>query len=136
MKHAGSIHEDPLLLSREGRARLSVNRHSADHREMDFSLTPEQIQFRDEVRTWLRANVPPDWGNRPLFGPDSPEELYGFLRQWQRSLSDAGFLGLTWPKEYGGRGLSYMEELIFNEEMALAKAPPILNLLEIGRAHV
>ena len=98
---------------------------------MDFSLAPEQIQFRDEVRTWLRANVPPDWGNRPLFGPDSPEELYGFLRQWQRSLSDAGFLGLTWPKEYGGRGLSYMEELIFNEEMALAKAPPILNLLGI-----
>ncbi len=98
---------------------------------MDFSLTPEQIHFRDEIRAWLRSNVPSEWGGRPLFGPDSPEELYGVLREWQRKVFDAGFLGLTWPKEYGGRGLSYVEELIFNEEMVLAKAPPILNLLGI-----
>jgi len=98
---------------------------------MDFSLTAEQVQFRDEVRGWLRANVPPDWGSRPLFGPDSPIELHRFLRDWQRRLFGARFLGLTWPKEYGGRDLSYMEELIFNEEMAEAKAPPILNLLGI-----
>jgi alkylation response protein AidB-like acyl-CoA dehydrogenase len=47
---------------------------------------------------------------------------------------DAGLVGLTWPKEYGGRGLTFMEELILHEEMALAKAPPILNILAIGMA--
>ena len=98
---------------------------------MDFALTPEQGQFRDEIRAWLRANLPADWGSRSAMGPDSPAELFSFLRQWQRKLFDAGFLGLTWPKEYGGRGLSYMEELIFNEELALVQAPPILNLLGI-----
>ncbi len=61
-------------------------------------------------------------------------EVYGFLREWQRRLYEAGFLGLTWPKEYGGRGLSFMEELIFHEELALAKAPPILNIIGIGMA--
>ena len=50
---------------------------------MDFSLTLEQARFRDEVRSWLRSNVPGDWESRPLFGPESPEELYGFLRDWQ-----------------------------------------------------
>jgi alkylation response protein AidB-like acyl-CoA dehydrogenase len=47
---------------------------------------------------------------------------------------DAGFMGLTWPKEYGGRGLTFMEEMILQEEIALAKAPPVLNILAIGMA--
>src|SRR3972149_9992839 len=98
---------------------------------MDFSLTLEQARFRDEVRSWLRSNVPGDWESRPLFGPETPEALYGFLRDWQRRLFGAGFVGPTWQMEYGGRDRSYMEELIFNEEVALAKAPPILNLLGI-----
>src|SRR5438128_6774230 len=61
-------------------------------------------------------------------------EAYQFLRDWQRTLYDAGFVGLTWPKEYGGRGLTFMEELILHEEMALAKAPQILNILGVGMA--
>src|SRR5437773_1916463 len=61
-------------------------------------------------------------------------EAYQFLRDWQRTLFDAGFVGLTWPKEYGGRGLTFMEELILHEEMALAKAPQILNILGVGMA--
>ena len=47
---------------------------------------------------------------------------------------DAGFVGLTWPKESGGRGLTFMEEMILQEEMALAKAPPVLNILAVGMA--
>ncbi|MBI2544542.1 MAG: acyl-CoA dehydrogenase family protein, partial [Candidatus Rokubacteria bacterium] len=61
-------------------------------------------------------------------------EAYKFLRDWQKKLYDAGFIGLTWPKEYGGRGLTFMEEFILHEEMALAKAPPVLNILGIAMA--
>ncbi len=100
---------------------------------MDFSLTPEQDTFRQTVRAWLKANIPREWrhigsSEIPRFG------AYELLRTWQRSLYDAGFIGLTWPKEYGGRGLTFMEELILAEEMALAKAPPILNVLGVGMA--
>ncbi len=102
---------------------------------MDFSLTREQDAFRDEVRRWLEANMPDDWSRRLLASADVPRpEAYAFLRQWQRRLYDAGFIGLTWPTEYGGRGLTFVEELILHEEMALAKAPPILNILGVGMA--
>jgi len=102
---------------------------------MDLTLTPEQRAFREEVRVWLERNLPAEWTSRVVAGPDVPRpEVYGFLRQWQRKLYEAGFLGLTWPKEYGGRGLTYVEELILHEEIALAKAPPILNILGIGMA--
>ncbi|MGH7268174.1 MAG: acyl-CoA dehydrogenase family protein, partial [Candidatus Rokuibacteriota bacterium] len=75
---------------------------------MDFTLSPEQEAFRDEVRAWLRANLPPDWASRPV--TDIPRaEMYEFGRIWQRKLYDAGLLGITWPKEHGGRGLTWME---------------------------
>jgi alkylation response protein AidB-like acyl-CoA dehydrogenase len=102
---------------------------------MDFTLTPEQQSFRDEVRGWLSRNLPPGWLERHQRGSEALRpEAYAFLRDWQRKLYDAGLVGLTWPKEYGGRGLSFMEEIILHEEMALAKAPPILNILAIGMA--
>ncbi len=100
---------------------------------MDFSLTPEQQAFRQTVRAWLRDNIPREW--KHVGSSEIPRvEAYELLRKWQRSLFDAGFIGLTWPKEYGGRGLTFMEELILQEEMALAKAPPILNVLGVGMA--
>ncbi len=102
---------------------------------MDFTLTPEQQSFRDEVRDWLNKNLPKDWVARLRQGSDVPRpEAYEFLRGWQRLMYEAGFVGLTWPKEYGGRGLTFMEEMILQEEMALHKAPPVLNILAIGMA--
>ena len=102
---------------------------------MDFSLTPEQDAFREQVRAWLKENIPRDWSRRVMASAEVPRpEAYQFLRDWQRTLYDAGFVGLTWPKEYGGRGLTFMEELILHEEMALAKAPQILNILGVGMA--
>ena len=102
---------------------------------MDFALTPEQQSFRDEIRAWVKQNLPKEWTLRVISGPDVPRvEAYQFLRQWQKRLYDAGFIGLTWPKEYGGRGLTFMEEFILHEEMALAKAPPVLNILGIAMA--
>ncbi len=102
---------------------------------MDFALTPEQQSFRDEVRDWLGKNLPADWVARLRQGSDVPRpEAYRFLSDWQRRMYEAGFVGITWPKEYGGRGLSFMDEMILQEEMALHKAPPVLNILAIGMA--
>src|SRR3989337_3405854 len=102
---------------------------------MDLALTPEQMSFRDEVRSWLKVNIPKDWVETVRAGSDIPRsDAYDFLSRWQRKLYDAGFIELTWPKDYGGRGLTFMEELILHEEMALAKAPPILNILALGMA--
>src|SRR5688572_20653164 len=100
---------------------------------MDFTLTPDQQAFRERVRTWLGTNVPREWktlGSSEVPRPDA----YEFLRTWQRSLFDAGFVGLTWPKEYGGGGMTFLEEMVLHEEMALAKAPPVLNILAVGMA--
>src|SRR5687767_9053155 len=100
---------------------------------MDFTLTPDQQAFRERVRTWLATNVPREW--KTLGSSEVPRpEAYEFLRTWQRKLFDAGFVGLTWPKEYGGGGMTFLEEMVLHEEMALAKAPPILNILGIGMA--
>ncbi|HEU5320982.1 MAG TPA: acyl-CoA dehydrogenase family protein [Methylomirabilota bacterium] len=100
---------------------------------MDFSLTPDQQAFRERVRAWLNGNIPREW--RLVSGADIPRpEAYDLLRRWQRQLYDAGFIGLTWPVEYGGRGLTFMEEMILHEEMALQKAPPVLNILGVGMA--
>ncbi len=100
---------------------------------MDFSLTPEQETFRQTVRGWLKENLPDELKN--IGSSDIPRlEAYELLRKWQRKLYDAGLVGLTWPKAYGGRGLTFMEDLILQEETALAKAPPILNVLGVGMA--
>src|SRR5262250_76078 len=98
---------------------------------MDLSLTPDQETFRATVRSWLKTNMPREW--KPTGSSEIPRAgQYDFLRRWQRTLFDAGYIGLTWPKEYGGGGLTFMEELILQQEMALAKAPPILNVLGVG----
>lgn len=102
---------------------------------MDLKPTPEQEAFRTRVRTWLREHMPREWTQRVVASPDVPRpEAYELLRRWQRQLWEAGFIGLTWPREYGGQGLTYVEELILHEELALAKAPPILNILGVGMA--
>jgi len=102
---------------------------------VDFTLTPEQEAFRESVRAWLTANMPKEWDRRVTATSDVPRpEAYDVLRQWQRTMYDAGFVGLTWPKEAGGQGLTFIEEMILHQEMALAKAPPILNILGVGMA--
>jgi alkylation response protein AidB-like acyl-CoA dehydrogenase len=100
---------------------------------VDFTLTPEQQTFRERVRSWLESNIPADWTKFGLSEVPRPE-AYAFLRKWQATLARAGFIGLTWPKEYGGQGLTFIEEMILHQEMALAKAPPMLNVLGVGMA--
>jgi alkylation response protein AidB-like acyl-CoA dehydrogenase len=102
---------------------------------VDFTLTPEQEALRESVRAWLATNMPKGWDRRVMAASDVPRpDAYDFLRDWQRQMYDAGFIGLTWPKEAGGRGLTFVEEMIVQQEIALAKAPPILNILGVGMA--
>jgi alkylation response protein AidB-like acyl-CoA dehydrogenase len=102
---------------------------------VDFSLSLDQEAFRERVRAWLELNIPRQWVRRAMGSSEVPRpEAYEFLREWQRKLWEAGFIGLTWPKEYGGQGLSFVEEMILHQEMALLKAPSILNILGVGMA--
>ena len=97
---------------------------------MDLNLTPEQQQFRDELRAWLAANVPP-----PFAGSTNEEEKgehFEYLRRWQRKVYDAGWAGLSWPKEYGGRDAALIEQAILTEEWARADAPPLINGLGLS----
>ena len=96
---------------------------------MDLNLTPEEIAFRDEFRAWLAANVPKDWSRwreKPL------EESFPYLRAWQRKLQEGGWAAVSWPREYGGRGATLMQQAIFWEEMARVEAPPMANALGLG----
>ncbi len=98
---------------------------------MDLNLTPQELAFRDEVRAWFAANVPKDWVKRRN-AEESMEARFTYLRAWQRKMFDAGWAGVSWPKEYGGRGATLMEQVIFIEEMARAEAPPMANVLGLG----
>lgn len=96
---------------------------------MDFSFTPEQETFRQELRTWLKTNVPPEaHALRHLQPQASPEDLT-FLRAWQKKVHEGGWTGVSWPREYGGRGASLVERMIFDQEMAASQAPGLLNVL-------
>jgi alkylation response protein AidB-like acyl-CoA dehydrogenase len=90
---------------------------------VDLSLTAEEQAFRDELRAWLDENHP---GPAPKGGD---QEQFLFEREWQRKLHAAGWAGVAWPKEYGGRGATLIEQAIFGEEMARAKAPRPANVL-------
>jgi len=100
---------------------------------MDFSFSAEEEHFRQDLREWLKNNLPPGWGTSAFKVPRGDERIQ-FLRDWQRNLHAGGYLGLSWPKEYGGRGASVIELAIFNEEMARVEAPGPLNVLGLSMA--
>ena len=96
---------------------------------MDLNLTADETKFREELRKWLEANVPKDWGEwreKPL------EESFPYLRAWQRKLYEGGWAAVSWPKEFGGRSATLMEQSLFWEEMARVEAPPMANSLGLG----
>jgi alkylation response protein AidB-like acyl-CoA dehydrogenase len=97
---------------------------------MDLRDTPEEAAFRAEVRAWLEANIPTE-----LTGPRSGEAEYEQAwRAWSRKLYDAGYVGLTWPEEYGGKGAPYSHQAILLEETARAEAPQHMNVIGLGMA--
>src|SRR5919108_3021970 len=92
---------------------------------MDLSLSPAEREFRDAVRSWIKANHP---GREP----DGDREAFEFRRAWQRALNERGWAGLSWPTEYGGAGATLVEQAIFFEEVARAGAPSMANVLGLA----
>jgi alkylation response protein AidB-like acyl-CoA dehydrogenase len=92
---------------------------------VDFEYTPEQEAFRKEFRGWLAANLPPglcvDDPADDRVAPD--RETFERRRAWQKAMHQAGWVGIAWPAEYGGRGASIIERVIWDEEYARARAP-------------
>jgi len=91
---------------------------------MDFNFTPEQEAFRQEIRQWLKQELPPDWDDRPVLD-DYDAEHFEFTKQIVKKLGAKGWLTLHWPKEYGGMGMSPVEQLIYKEEMTYNRVPGI-----------
>ena len=98
---------------------------------MDFRDTPEQAAFREELRAWLDEHLPDELRGHRGGGArfDGPE-----IRQWSRALHDGGWVGISWPAEFGGRGLSPRFQAIYLEEEARAEAPPHIGVIGLGMA--
>ena len=97
---------------------------------MDFSYSEENLRFRDELRQWLKTALPAGWGTT-VFEPEDEDGRARFRLDWEHKLHQGGWSGISWPKKYGGRGATLIEQGIFAEEMARARAPEGLNI--IGR---
>jgi len=96
---------------------------------MDLKFSAEEERFRGEAREWLESNGP----SADQRG-EEPRQRAEFDRQWQRTMFDAGWAGINWPAEYGGRGASLMEQLIWYEEFARAEVPDPTTLF-VGLKH-
>ncbi len=88
---------------------------------MDLTYPAEAESFRKEIRAWLEENLPEGWFE-PGFSM-SREERQRFNETWTQKLFDGGWICAGWPVEYGGKGLSLMDQVVLNEEFAKANAP-------------
>ncbi|RPH84605.1 MAG: isovaleryl-CoA dehydrogenase [Candidatus Rokuibacteriota bacterium] len=88
---------------------------------MDLNYSPEDRAFRDNTRRWLEAHVPAD-----------DLKTLAERKAWHRKLYEAGYVGMLWPREYGGWGATAMQQAIVQDEMARIQAPPTINGLGIG----
>jgi alkylation response protein AidB-like acyl-CoA dehydrogenase len=88
---------------------------------MDLNYSPEDRAFRDKTRRWLEAHVPAD-----------DLKTLAERKAWHRKLYEAGYVGMLWPREYGGWGATAMQQAIVQDEMARIQAPPTINGLGIG----
>ena len=90
---------------------------------MDLAFTAEEQQFRDDMRAWVAANLPPEIAhkvhNALQLGRDD-------MQRWARILGKKGWLGHGWPKEFGGPGWNSVQKHLFEEECALAGAPRVV----------
>ena len=82
---------------------------------MEFEFTKEEEQFRQDLREFLKSELPSDWAGG--------EDDWQFTLDMRKKLAEKGWLTMAWPEEYGGQGASHMMQLIFAEEMAYYRAP-------------
>ncbi len=99
---------------------------------MDFDFSEQEEAFRKRARAWLEANVPDEFRGRSFASTRADREEVARLRAWQRKMYEAGFVGMDWPPEFGGRGAPVTEQVILYEEMARAEAPQFVNRGAVG----
>jgi len=90
---------------------------------MDLNYSAEELAFRDQVREWLRANLPEDLREKVAANAHLSKED---LLRWHRILARQGWIAPSWPKEWGGTGWSVVERYVFEEECGYAGAPPLI----------
>ncbi len=95
---------------------------------MDFRFTPEQEALRQEIRQFLKENLPPDF--RPVRPTD--QDNWEFQLQFNKKLAQRKWIAPAWPPEYGGLGWSHVQQMIFNEELAYAGAPDGGRVFSVG----
>ena len=92
---------------------------------MDLNDAPDERAFRDEVRAWLNANIPPDLKDKVgRYAPLSKDDVMG----WHRTLARKGWIAPHWPVEHGGTGWNIVQRYIFEEECSAADAPTLPGL--------
>jgi alkylation response protein AidB-like acyl-CoA dehydrogenase len=99
---------------------------------MDFRDTPDEAAFRDEVRTWLSEHLTGEFATIGGRGGPADEEGWDVRLEWERVLGADRWVGMSWPVEYGGRGLDFAQQTIFNEEYAKANAPARISFFGEG----
>lgn len=94
---------------------------------MDLDFGYHYSDFRDEVRTWLAEHLISEFADHRGVGGPTDDTAWDIRIAWERELAEGNWLGLTWPAEYGGRGATLAEEIIFEYEYARAAAPARVN---------
>lgn len=100
---------------------------------MDFKYSDQDEAFRLEFRGWLEQNMPHDWRDDGEMADPETKSEFERRRAWHRKLYDAGWMCIHWPKEFGGRGATLLQQLIYQQELDRAKAPPVVNFQGIAR---
>jgi len=101
---------------------------------MDFDDTPEEAAFRAEARAWLEANAGPRTGEVDMLRLMDSPDFVAAAKAWQRKLYDGGWAGITWPKEYGGRGATSIQNTIFTQEQVKREVATGPFMVGIGMA--
>jgi alkylation response protein AidB-like acyl-CoA dehydrogenase len=94
---------------------------------MNFDFTDQEEAFRKDVRQWLEQNLPDDLRGRAFAASRADRDEVQRLRAWQKRMYEAGFCGMDWPRAFGGRGATLVEQVILYQEMARAESPQFLN---------
>ncbi len=99
---------------------------------MDLRHSDQDEEFRKELRSWLDTNLPAEMRSREFWRGKSDDERFDIRREWEQGKAKAGFAGISWPEEYGGRGGTPTMKAIYDEEMAKANAPSTVNPLGLA----
>jgi alkylation response protein AidB-like acyl-CoA dehydrogenase len=101
---------------------------------MDFRFSPEEDAFRQRIRDWLKDNLPENWEAAAGFSRARDDETASVYKDFAKKLSTKKWVAPHWPVAYGGLGLSVIEQLVYNEEMAYANAPIGYSSIGVGWA--